>query len=386
MAPPVQRPPQEWIKEQDQLFGIDEIHALKLWCSMSFKQRHNIRRRLATLEKVRKKVSAGSKDNRLLRAVQTGIYRRPQASLSLVQRTKLWEEERRERLSRELLSFQSLHKTGCVIDGCPLNAVDDAYRPLLEHDHIDQASKISDIARLHGSRRDDELPKTRCLCLWHHWVRTREQRAVKPTPDLRCKKMRKLALEKERRGCQHPLQSGMVYASLIPLSTMDPRMYGFLQVSHVRLDSSQKAAGKRATVVSKLQDVESGAAVIHCYFCHKLYTVLENGMLFPDSSVSARYADALRLRHPDFSRHFDNATSGMDWGAHSALIRSRKVAGHAKRNNRRQFDPSPTLFEYGYGKNPKRFRIFWEKPARSLKSAVAQITSAFFTIVDDDSA
>ncbi len=373
MAPPVQRPPREWIEEQDELFGMDEIHALKLWCSMSFGQRHNFRRRLITLKKVRKKVSAGSTDPRLVRAASTGIYRRTHDSAEAAERQ--WDEDKRNRHSKRWLDFRQSNATGCSVPGCVLQGpLCLALVPLIEHDHVDDSSKLGEMSHMPLKKRDAELQKTICVCLWHHQLHTRVQNGIKPAVDRPGGARRKLSFRKEQLGCQHPLHSSMVYASLVPAAKDDPLMYGFLHVSHVSV--GPKADHKDS---SKIRDLDRGAAVIHCAFCHKLYTVLEYSKLHA-RAASRAYEAAMRAKFPEFCAHFDSATAGTDWEKHSKSIHAKQVT--AKRGLQLQ----PTLFEYGYEKKPKRFQIFWNRPASSLKSAVAQITSAFFTIVDDDSA
>ncbi len=250
---------------------------------------------------------------------------------------------------------------------------------LLQYDHREDEEKTDCVSSLFGSAREAEVQKTDCKCAWHHFMHTRVQMGYTPDGKYCTNTGLKLQLRKrkEKTGCQHPLHKGMPYSSLVPSSCDDPLVYGFLDVSHVRLG---RTASKTHGEAQLLADLDSGAAVIHCKFCHFLYTVCENAMKF-SSAKSQYYFSVLLRKLPAFVQHFDESTAGFDWD----LYRSERQRPRVKRKAELP-DPSPTMFEYGAEDNRKRVRIEWKRATPLLKSAVAQIISPFFEIVDDDSA
>lgn len=247
------------------------------------------------------------------------------------------EEQKRKRYnnrrSKRLLEFQLQHARGCAHPGCTLAPVDgvESMMPFLlfEHDHIDPALKEGDVSRLSGAAKEAELEKTVCMCAWHHFLRTRDQRSswgdrINRSP-LGCKMETHARTEidaiKERVGCQHPCHGLMPYASMIPSLDTDPRAIGFFHVSHVRLDHPRPKQTTRHR--DHLADLRSGAAVVHCKSCHQVWTTCENARLY-DTPLSQHQDALVRRRFPAFVQHFDMQTAGFDWRAQRATINDRR--------------------------------------------------------------
>lgn len=235
--------------------------------------------------------------------------------------------------SRQMMAYQTTHIRGCTSDGCDL-APSDTHEPLLclfEHDHVSRESKTASVTALRGNARSIEQAKTQVLCLWHHFTKTRAERGDGSVDTRRHLPHRELGQLKLKTGCQHPLHSSMAYAALIPSTTADPLMTGFLHVSHIVRGTTVRGRIRSGNPhQQKLDDVANGIAVIHCGMCHKLYTLCENAMLSDAPYVQHRYSRLLR-QYPAFVQHFDQATAGVDWADARKRTRARCVAEAAKR-------------------------------------------------------
>ena len=132
----------------------------------------------------------------------------------------------------------------------------------------------------------------------------------------------------------------MPYAAMFPSPDSDPTAIGFLDVSHVVLGQTPLTGAKYTKL---LRDLESGDAVVHCKFCHKLYTLCERRH-FSDAPLT-QYEFALCLKmFPAFVHHFDIATGGFDWVIekerrgfiHREGIRKREERNKEKKKRKRE--------------------------------------------------
>lgn len=241
------------------------------------------------------------------------------------------------KLSEDLLAFRLEHSPGCSIPGCPLAPSDQeggVLLGLLEHDHIERHTKRAVVGALTGEARADEVRKTQCLCLWHHFTRTRDQRrfrttsmlltAVEATPSKRA-----VALWKELVGCEHPLHAVMPWSTLVPdgSDSESERVYAFMDVSHVVRCREYNGAYHS---IMHMEDLLSEKAVIHCKFCHAMYSLCEKAAISPAPFSTHQY-ELLKRRHPEFVAHFHESTKGFDWQAEKERMRARAAAGVERR-------------------------------------------------------
>lgn len=234
--------------------------------------------------------------------------------------------------SARRLAIRLAYSRGCIFPGCPLgpSIVNTPILALLEQDHIDPTTKVGSLNEVRVHLVETEAANTQCLCLWHHSLRTRSQRTYHPISKLIELKNPPakiaVALWKEMTHCEYPHHDQMPYASLVPTAEQDPLVFGFMHVSHV----------KRGRVFERLyhsarhlDDLTHGRAVVHCSFCHGLYTACENGTLY--QTPYAQYQlEQIRIRFPAFIEYFKAQTAGFDWIAERDRIRRRQADGLEK--------------------------------------------------------
>jgi len=289
------------------------------------------------------KVAAGTADTRTANFAARGGYR---AHASKEEADAVREEAARvaaHRRSQDALEFRLQHAKGCSIEGCPLAPPAGGEPPvllgLLEHDHIDRSTKVAKVTELKGDARIAELQKTQCLCMWHHFLRTREQLGILPIEERKKKPTDRyaiaLATRKERVHCEHPMHGSMPYASLVPSASDDPLVYGFLHASHVLRGGLHNTHFNRRSEAI-LSDLASGAVVIHCKFCHALWTLAEDAQLADTPLTQHQY----RLLPSAFVEHFKEKTAGFDWKAERVRICARisdgQKAMHMERKKKRK--------------------------------------------------
>ena len=233
------------------------------------------------------------------------------------------------RESHKVLRFQREHIKGCSVVGCVLAPNDkEPLLSLFEHDHLTRDGKRDSVTRLFGSARVLEQKKTQVLCLWHHVLKTREEHGT--VVEAKHRKnifYRRLGEYKMKVGCQHPLHDSMPYAGMASKTSDDPRFVGFLHVSHI----TRAPKGRRKdSYKSRMNDIQSGLAVVHCAMCHRLYTACEMAKLY-DTPVAQFNFKRLSEEAPDFVRHFEDATSGYDWVAARAHIKRKFELVYARR-------------------------------------------------------
>ena len=251
----------------------------------------------------------------------------------------MYEVERHKRkchlTSQDTLDFRLRAARGCCEHGCPLGPPKDGENAvplsLLEHDHVDPATKTTLVTWLTGAAREDELKKTVCRCLWHHFVRTREQlnhRSVEERALTQRVENTKVAEWKEYTHCQHPHHSQMPYASLVPSAHEDPLMVGFLNVSPLHLQPVPFR--ERSTGEKRLELLETGTALVFCKFCRALYRQCERSKLAA-TPFALHQMPLLKRVSPEFVDHFEKATAGFDWAAEHRRLSDRMVKGNNKR-------------------------------------------------------
>lgn len=145
---------------------------------------------------------------------------------------------------------------------------------VLQTYHRDRKHK--NVSALNLQVAETEAMKTEPKCLYHHWLRTRVQLNFRALCDLNEKTDRhSVATWKQNVGCQHPLHGEMPYAAL--LDQTDSRLHSFLTVSHIVRNHRTKSQPTGEPLYTQhLLDLLSGEAVVHCRFCHAVYTHCEN--------------------------------------------------------------------------------------------------------------
>lgn len=318
----------------------DEIE--QEWKGFTYAQRRkrwdHARQKQRTLEAAQAAVAAGTASLRTASYATRGGYRH-HATLELGHQISLKENNRR--VSEDRLQFRLKHATGCVFPGCPLGPQEgsEVLFTLLEHGHIDPTKKKGVVTAMKGLAREQELLKTRCLCIWHHCVHVREvrlssngKRTVKVADDRRL-----LQQTKQVNRCEHPLHASMPYASLVDAD--HPVYVGFLDISHVRRGLTTTCmrgmTPRAATAIELLLDHRNEKASVHCKFCHKLYTLCEDAMLSDAPLTQQQYALLLK-KHPAFVQHFHEQTNGFDWAAERQRISTVCAEGQKKGTKRKR--------------------------------------------------
>jgi hypothetical protein len=272
------------------------------WTTMGWKKRNDakkvIRRTAGRIEAAKAAVEAesaagGPKAKAWDHTMVTHGKRKYITTEDVRDAKRIKDKEHRHRISAERLNYRLHRVKGCSVENCPLGVC--SILKLIHSDHVDAETKVGLVTQMKGLERDEEMEKTVPKCRWHHFLHTREQRNDQPFPAyLRSlsasENVKALIGWKNEVGCQHPLHSEMPYASLVPSAKTDPLVKGFLEISHVvpgtRLDCiPKKSANCAAYAKYALMDLnaEPPRAYVHCSFCHGLYTLCEEAMLYGDS-------------------------------------------------------------------------------------------------------
>lgn len=325
----VKAPPEHWMESMRKA-GMSDPDALSKWTTgLTNKQREwarvSPRFIAATAARAQARLDAGADDIRTKNIVLRGTGRRIHATPEIAEQAHLESyRESADRVSREWREFQDIHATGCSVAGCPMAPRNDGAPTLftlMVHARIDRTEPYQDLHRLRGEARNEQLQKTKCLCIWHNFVG--KQSGGSPSSS---DEDHKALVEIKKGGCTHPLHSSMAYASLVPSSMQDPSVTGFLDVSHV----IPKVVKGQNTFSSLLHDVQAGHAAIHCKFCHKLWTLCESAKMY-DASTCQDQFHRLLVQHPAFVHHFDVSTAAIDWSQEKAIHGASKKAGRNKR-------------------------------------------------------
>ncbi len=330
-------PPVHWVMAQHDE-GETAASILVDWVLLTKWQRFQIRggrglqlkenaaRRANGLKAAEIRVRAGIMDPKTLAFVARGGTRRHASHKAAYEMRAEEKREASRRRSSELLSFLLLNATGCIIAGCALGpSLSFVHQSLLQFDHRDGESKVGCVSSLKGEARAKEILKTDCKCLWHHFEHTRRQLGYRPVMEMKLQ-LRTLGLMKESAGCQHPCHSQMPYVSLVPNAADDPLMYGFLDVSHINRGGNHRKKGGSQHVAHLI----SSLAVVHCKFCHELYTDCEKAKLHDTPLVQHKFEIILKTV-PSFVHHFEVATAGFDRTTERARISAKQSASLRKR-------------------------------------------------------
>lgn len=331
----VKPPPPQWC-----IPLISPAARMKLWSSLGKSDRahikHSIQSRNRCIAEAQTAIDAGTATERQRIFIAKGAWRTKRhadatASAAALRLAKLQHDERQ---STSMLQFRLQHSTGCVVDNCPLRS--DAPLCLLEQDHRDPRDKVDQIARLKGGARLNEVGKTDCKCLWHHFLHTREDRNFQPVDSQRCLQMRDLGRLKETAGCQHPCHSGMPYASLVPPATDDPRMYAFLEVAHHRVGTHGGRSKTHSIRVRRyMEDLGAGIASIYCAFCHAIYTVCEKAKMCRSPMIQFQFKQIEQM-FPAMVEFFHHQTHGVNWVAEREKICNKISLGMIQARSRKR--------------------------------------------------
>lgn len=334
---PIKPPPEYWVTKCTKE-GLSDTQISSRWVNELTKEQRRtcfrmVDRYAATMSAAQQRVANGTADVRTLNYVKNGGKRKHESSEAAEMALQIAKIEAAARRSADLLNFRIQHTAGCSIAGCVFapSPFDTPVQLLLfEYDHREEEQKVAYVTSLSGEVRSEELTKTDCKCLWHHFIHTRDQSGHQPAQERNENAKRDLAAWKERTGCQHPCHSNMAHAELVPAASDDPLMCGFLEVSHV-------TRGVQWSSASKLNDLKLGQAVVHCKFCHRLYTLCEDAQMYDTPFTQDQYFLLLKY-HPAFVQHFLEVTAGFDWKAELLRIKQQRSMGHRKKKLKTQED------------------------------------------------
>lgn len=339
-------PPPEWNKSL-----TDPKERYDLWDSLGFVKRNiiksSIKRSARSLERAQKAVADGTASRIVARyaaQIPPAKHATPEIAAAAKYATTA---AYRVRIGLERLEFRRHASLGCVIENCPLTQPPPGHPrilfSLLEHDHRNKDEKMFPVleAGLSLQQRLQELPKTDCKCLWHHFLHTSKQMKIKTVTASENRRLfARLAKQKLRSGCQHPLHDRMPYAMLIDQE--NETRFAFFEVSHIHRGSAT-ARLPRSTRAHRLNDLAAGIAVVHCRFCHRLYTLCERAMLSPSAPHTQYELEMLRSQFPAFVADFESNTSDFDWDAErdrlSKNASEKKKAYWATRKRKRGKEP-----------------------------------------------
>jgi hypothetical protein len=199
------------------------------------------------------------------------------------------------------LSFCIQHLVGCPLAWKEGHSQEERLFCPLQCDNIGRDSKERVVSYLKGRGWEAmvaEFNQCRVVCVWHHHKRTPADRGDQPA-DVKAPgrdgASGLLKLEKMLRGCEHPLHSSMPYHSIVSvMGSLDPSqqlpVMGFLHVSHKKRAPPGQTANYKLSKQKKLEDLQSGKAVVHCGFCHHLWTMCEKAQLYGMPYATHRFA------------------------------------------------------------------------------------------------
>lgn len=343
---PMAHPPVSWRRD---VTDPDERQAQ--WVSVTWRQRH---RAMYNAEAVDRKIADANT------AVELGVATHRQQTIAerghlrpkgyatpedqAIARAK--DADRSvNRESASILRFRLERVHGCTIQGCPLSSPEPSDRilSLFEFDHINRDTKIAYVTKLKGIERDAEFEKTQVLCLWHHFEKTRDERNYRANSNRAERVQCILGQEKNARGCEHPCHSAMAYADIVPRAEHadSTRSTGFFHVSHIRREHTHPVIGN-SRAMRHIADLKAGTAVVHCCFCHRLYTLCENAARSQRPYSDREFAVLLK-QSPAFVQHFNEATAGYDWSIQVERARQRSSVSAKKRPKRKyKVEPEPS--------------------------------------------
>lgn len=315
-----------------------------MWDALTRKQKQGrwdyCRKKARTLEAVKAKVAAGTANrNQQTFALRGGhrLYGTPEERAATQKATALRRRHiQNQYVSEDRLKFRLEHSKGCSVPDCVLGPVDgvEPLISLIHHSHLGgmDHGKMH-VSTLPPSKKVAALEKTTCLCRWHQFQKNKG--AAETDPGI-------VGSWKEITECEHLLHESMPYAKMITSTNEDPSVRGFFDVSHVVLgQAGNKRLGPDEREKRYIADLLSGAAVVHCKFCHALWTLCEDSMLY-DTPLTNHQKTLLATRHPEFVADFEDKTRGFDWKAEKMRLDEVMAEGKlkAKEKKRKGTDPS----------------------------------------------
>jgi hypothetical protein len=286
-----------------------------------------LKKRMATLERARVAVAAGHANNRVRMFAQNGGHHQHESYEAAGLAHEASMQAANDRASAEWLAFKVKHVKGCSVPGCDLGPgkIDAVLLCLFDYVRAIPGQPTLAVFTSRGAAREEVAAKTACKCLWHHFSHTASEQNYQPVSRVRDQGPRDIARIKEARGCQHPLHATMPYSALVRGALETPSGVGFLDVSHVTRGRSTR----RLSHHERIDDLATGAAVVHCKFCHRLYTLCEAANL-TSTDFTRQQFELLSSTYPKFVDHFNQATAGFDWAKERDRVNQEKSAGRAR--------------------------------------------------------
>lgn len=326
----IKPPPDSWRPE---LVGEERVAEWKAMGTRRGGVQQSAVIKMRKLEKYAIAVANGTATARQTNSVRKGGNQKHSSPEEAAAADAASRRARDERRSEERLQFQLERAAGCSFEGCILSEC--ALHTLIEHDHLDRRTKTGNLAHLEGIPKEQEALKTRPLCLWHHFMKTRNEgdRPHLPISDpANSNEFHKLGLLKQKMRCTFPVHSQMIYS---PLVEMDATSRGFLDVSHLVRGDDHQGLSNHTRAVRYLADLTASRAEVHCKFCHRLYTLCERAKMYNTACTQQQFAVLLR-QSPAFVQYFEIATEGFDWEAEKDRIRAKQSAGLKGKKRKRQ--------------------------------------------------
>jgi hypothetical protein len=333
------KPAPDWWIEKQQLDAKSigrpipssaELHIT--WTVLGRSKRANIiqwhKQHVEKMKSAASAVAAGTASHRQINWVSNRGVRQYQTPEESERAYRTAQAQGNVRQLAERLEHRSKSVSGCSIVGCPLERC--SLLALLPSDHRDGEEKKGNVTQMSGETRDREYEKTDAKCWLHHWEHTKVQRGHLAI-DKKRKQDRRIAELKRDTGCQHPGHDDMPYASLVLQFAPDPLFYSFLEVNHWKRTAERHSKYRSGDQLKHLQD---GTAVVHCGFCHRLWTRCElySTALTKPVNLRSPYAqhqqDAL-MNLPGnvgkrFFEFFERTTTGVNWAAVAEVSRKKR--------------------------------------------------------------
>lgn len=337
VGPPVRPPPPQW-----NIMLIDPVVRMERWSTLTSRQRNTvksgIRNRLRTTRETAAAVASGTATAKQITYAANGGPRKWVDRQHATAAVAASMTEYRHRTSADTLAFRLTHSSGCIAEDCVFR--EGGPLCFLQHDHRDRNDKYDMVtsSRLTGNptARLAEVKKTDCKCLWHHYLRTREQLRFRvEVASFDSHAERDLARLKAVTGCQHPHHHTMPYASMIPSLEVDPGRGSFFQVAHkLRGKPPQRLrGGVRAR--QHLADLMASKAWLFCAFCHATYTVCERSKMSQTPLLQFQYKQ-ISEKFPQMVAFFDEQTHGFDWEAEKQRLHQRMSNAMKNRKRKRE--------------------------------------------------
>jgi len=255
-----------------------------------------------------------------------------------------------QRQSASRLAFHAANTKGCAVDGCALAPGASQLLPagLFVYARRDGHGKTGVSWSLDEAKQQAALAEMDCLCLWHFFVRGREQQqrsdeekeeegnapsSSRSQPSSATSRLS--TLKAATVACQHPVHAFMPYATLVLSPAGEDA--GFFAAALCRQPGGLPRRIGGETVAVRLRELEAGTARFECKFCRQLTTMCERAKMHDTVNCQAQFQLLLRLA-PAFVQHFEEATADVDWAAECARLNANKTG---PRGDRKRKEPPP---------------------------------------------